>query len=53
MVQQFADALGLSADWLYYLVGKLPEDIRRKKLSEDQVVDLMVAFRGGASRRGS
>ena len=47
MVQQFADALGIDRDWLYYLAGRFPEDVRDKKLSEKQVVEAMVAFRGG------
>jgi transcriptional regulator with XRE-family HTH domain len=47
MVQQFADALGIDRDWLYYLAGRFPEDVRDKKLSEKQVADAMVAFRGG------
>jgi transcriptional regulator with XRE-family HTH domain len=50
MVQQFADALGLAQDWLYYLAGRFPEDVRRKKLSERQVTDAMIAFRGGPSK---
>jgi transcriptional regulator with XRE-family HTH domain len=45
MVRQFAEALGINADWLYYLAGKFPDDVREKRLSEDQVVNLMVAFR--------
>ena len=45
MVQQFADALGIDPDWLYYLAGRFPEDVRDKKLSEKQVADAMVAFR--------
>jgi transcriptional regulator with XRE-family HTH domain len=47
MVQQFADALGIDRDWLYYLAGRFPEDVRDKKLSEKQVAEAMVAFRGG------
>lgn len=46
MVQQFSEALGINVDWLYYLAGKFPEDVRRKNLSERDVTDLMVAFRG-------
>jgi transcriptional regulator with XRE-family HTH domain len=46
-VQQFADALGIDRDWLYYLAGHFPEDVRDKKLSEKQVAEAMVAFRGG------
>ena len=44
MVKQFADALGIDRDWLYYLAGRFPED-------EKQVAEAMVAFRGGL--RGS
>jgi transcriptional regulator with XRE-family HTH domain len=47
MVQQFADALRIDRDWLYYLAGRFPEDVRNKKLSEKQVAEAMVAFRGG------
>ena len=50
MVQQFADALGIDRDWLYYLAGRFPEDVRDKKLSEKQVAEAMVAFRGGPRR---
>jgi transcriptional regulator with XRE-family HTH domain len=50
MVQQFADALGMDPDWLYYLAGRFPEDVRDKKLSEKQVADAMVAFRGGPAK---
>ena len=42
-----ADALGIDRDWLYYLAGRFPEDVRDKKLSEKQVAEAMVAFRGG------
>ncbi|ANL43363.1 MULTISPECIES: helix-turn-helix domain-containing protein [Rhizobium] len=45
MVQQFADALGIDRDWLYYLAGRFPDDIRDKKLSQKQVSEMMVAFR--------
>jgi transcriptional regulator with XRE-family HTH domain len=50
MVQQFAKALGLNADWLYYLAGRFPDDLRKKRLSEGEVAGLMVAFRGGPKR---
>ena len=45
MVQQFADALGIDRDWLYYLAGRFPDDVRDKNLSSKQVTELMVAFR--------
>ncbi|MEZ4271052.1 MAG: helix-turn-helix transcriptional regulator [Myxococcota bacterium] len=47
LVKQFAKALGLDTDWLYYLAGRFPEDVRKKKLSPDDVRSAMVAFRGG------
>ncbi|MDR4485259.1 MAG: helix-turn-helix transcriptional regulator [Nitrospirales bacterium] len=30
MVKQFAEALEIDADWLYYLAGRFPEDVRKK-----------------------
>lgn len=53
MVQQFAEALGIEPDWLYYLAGRFPEDIREKKLSKEQVADAMVAFRSGPKQKRS
>lgn len=47
MVQQFAEALNLDQDWLYYLAGRFPEWVRKQRLSAQQVADAMVAFRGG------
>lgn len=50
MVRQFAEALSVNADWLYYLAGKFPDDVREKRLSEDDLTKAMVAFRGGPRR---
>lgn len=47
IVKQFAKVLGLEADWLYYLAGRFPEDVRKKNLSADDVRSAMVSFRGG------
>lgn len=52
MVQQFAEALGIDRDWLYYLAGRFPDDIRDKKLSEKQVSEVMVAFRRTLDNKG-
>ena len=49
MVQHFANALALDPDWLYYLAGRFPEDIREKEISKEQIADAMLAFRGGPS----
>ena len=45
MVQQFAAVLEINRDWLYYLAGRFPEDVRRLRLSETEVERRMVAFR--------
>lgn len=45
MVQQFAEVLEINRDWLYYLAGRFPEDVRRQQLSESEVAERMVAFR--------
>src|SRR5262245_13442107 len=52
MVQQFAEALEIDQDWLYYLAGRFPEDVRRKNLSSKEVAHAMVAFRKPQSGRG-
>ena len=51
MVQQFADVLKIEADWLYYLAGKIPADLRNRKLTQQEVVNAMVAFRGGPKKK--
>lgn len=45
LIQQFAKALKIDADYLHYLAGKLPEEIRQKNLSEDAVKTAFMAFR--------
>ena len=45
MVHQFASVLEIKRDWLYYLAGRFPEDVRRQQLSEKEVTRRMVAFR--------
>lgn len=52
LVQHFAEALDLDADWLYFLVGRFPEDIRGKKLTEKDVAQAMQAFRRGGGKKG-
>ena len=49
-VQQFADVLKVEADWLYYLAGKFPTDVRERNLSEKAVKSLMIAFRKDRKR---
>ena len=45
LIQQFAKVLKIDADYLSYLAGKLPEEIRRKNLSKDAVKEAFLAFR--------
>jgi transcriptional regulator with XRE-family HTH domain len=52
MVQQFADALDIDPDWLYYLAGRFPEWVRDKKLTKEQVATAMVAFRRDPKGKG-
>ncbi len=45
LIQQFAKVLKIDADYLHYLSGKLPEDMRAKNLSEEAVREVFTAFR--------
>jgi len=50
MVQQFAEVLDVDPDWLYYLAGRFPEDVRMKQLSPNEVARAMVAFRRDSTK---
>lgn len=45
LIQKFAKVLKIDADYLHYLAGKFPDEIRRKNLSEDAVKAVFTAFR--------
>jgi transcriptional regulator with XRE-family HTH domain len=45
LIRQFADVLKIDTDYLHYLAGKLPEEIRQKNLSEAVVKQAFMAFR--------
>ena len=51
MVQQFAEVLGMDVDWLYYLAGKFPADLRERKLTEREFTAGMVAFRATPKKK--
>ena len=51
MVRQFADVLGMEADWLYYLAGKFPADLREQRLTQQEVAKAMVAFRSTPNKK--
>lgn len=48
LVSQFAKVLKLEADYLHYLNGRMPPDVRDAKLSEKELVGVMKAFRKSA-----
>lgn len=52
LVGQFAEVLGIDHDYIYYLANRLPEDIRKSGLSQEQVSKLMMAFRGRPASPG-
>ena len=45
LIQQFAKVLKIDANYLHYLAGKVPDDIRRMNLSPDDVKAAFTAFR--------
>ncbi len=45
LIQQFAKVLNINTDYLHYLAGKLPDELRQKNLSEDAVKTAFMAFR--------
>lgn len=40
-----AQVLGINSDYLYFLVGALPPDIRCRQLTKAQVIKAYTAFR--------
>lgn len=50
IIQQFAKALKVKADYLHYLSGKLPDEIRERNLSEKEVEQAFRVFRKGSTR---
>jgi transcriptional regulator with XRE-family HTH domain len=45
MIQQFAKVLKVSANYLYYLAGRMPAEIRRANMPPNQVEEWVAAFR--------
>lgn len=45
LIQQFAKALKIDGDYLHYLAGILPDEIRKKHLPQDAVKAGFTAFR--------
>jgi transcriptional regulator with XRE-family HTH domain len=52
MIQEFARVLKVSADYLYYLAGRMPADVRQANLPPHHVDRLVAAFRrNGPTKR--
>jgi transcriptional regulator with XRE-family HTH domain len=47
LIQQFATILGVEADYLFYLAGTLPKDVREAHIGPNDAVRAMSAFRRG------
>lgn len=50
VLEQLASVLGLdsSLDWMYYLVGKWPDDLKELSMDADTFTDKMRVFRRGS-----
>jgi len=51
MIQEFARELKMSPNFLYYLVGRVPADVRQLPLTPRQVDRLVTAFRRSVPTR--
>lgn len=45
MIQQFAHVLNVGADYLYYLAGRFPADVRQANLPQQKVEESFAVFR--------
>ena len=45
MIQEFARVLNVGADYLYYLAGRVPADVRQANLPQQKVEATFAAFR--------
>ena len=50
LVGQFATMLGIDLDYLYFLADRVPEDLRKSGLSQQEVSEGMMAFRRRLSK---
>ena len=53
LIEQFAQALSVNADLLVYLAGRLPQDIRDRDASHEEVVRACQVFRQRLARHGN
>jgi transcriptional regulator with XRE-family HTH domain len=52
MIQQFAKAVDVSADVLFFLVGRLPDDLQDLDVSHEEVIVAFQAFRQALEKTG-
>ena len=52
MIQQFARVLNIGTDYLYYLAGRVPADVRQANLPPKQVEATFAAFRRTGPDKG-
>src|SRR3990167_7283677 len=45
MIEQFAKVLGLDGDVLLFWAGKIPEEVKRGRVSDEKIVSAYRAFR--------
>lgn len=45
IIRQFASALDEDADYLFYLAGAIPSELRQQSLPKEQVIEAFKAFR--------
>jgi transcriptional regulator with XRE-family HTH domain len=50
LINQFASALKEESDYLFYLAGTIPDDLRQKPRSKEEVVEFFAAFRRPARK---
>jgi transcriptional regulator with XRE-family HTH domain len=51
MIRQFAAAINVSADVLFFLVGRLPDDLHDTDVTHEEVVAAFQAFRQRSKER--
>lgn len=49
MIQQFASALTVRPEYLFFLAGTLPADVRQSDVPPEEIVHIMQMFRRGRS----
>jgi transcriptional regulator with XRE-family HTH domain len=50
LIKQFAKVLEEEADYLFFLAGTIPDELRQKPRSKEEVVELFAAFRRPARK---